>query len=130
MRGQLLAFGDVALHFTTAARVQPMPRLKQVHRCAHERIDSFRSHTPEPVILSEAKRSRRIPRTYGQVPPRDPSISLGMTDVSHAFWWRVGQVIRRELKYFTQFRIKTFERSGQFVLDALACIRFLQLGKI
>ena len=31
------------------------------------------------VILSEAKRSRRIPRTYPMVLPRDSSTSLGMT---------------------------------------------------
>ncbi len=44
-------------------------------------IDNLRENGLEyfGVILSGAKRSRRIPRNYGQVAPRDSSTSLGMT---------------------------------------------------
>jgi hypothetical protein len=43
------------------------------------RFDSYPLRLPSLVILSGAKRNRKIPWNYRWVPPRDSSTSLGMT---------------------------------------------------
>src|SRR6476646_4330515 len=45
-------------------------------------VSSTRGVSGEPVILSGAKRSRRIPQVYLTVTHRDPSTPLGMTTVT------------------------------------------------
>src|SRR6516164_932020 len=58
LRRELLAAHHISLHLFTAVPVQPVPGVKQIQRCAEQRIDSFCAGTSQCVIPSAGKRSR------------------------------------------------------------------------
>src|SRR5207247_2733278 len=69
LRGESLTFRYVALHLFAAVPVQTVPGVKQIERCAEQRIDSFCAGT-----------------------------SQGMTASFHPLPWSMRQVICRELE--------------------------------
>src|SRR5437762_14122397 len=71
LRGELLARHQIALHLFAAAPVQPVPGVKQIQRCAEQRIDSFCACT-----------------------------SQEMTASFHPLLWWMRQIICREPKFF------------------------------
>ena len=53
-----------------------------------------------------------------------------MSAHSKAFSRRMRQIVSGKREFFTQLQVETLERSGQFVLDALARSEFLQIRKL
>ena len=80
MRCELLAFGDIALHLIAAARMQSMPRLNEIHRCAHEQIDARRGETCNFGVWRHVAAFE----------------SADMSAHSKAFPWRMRKVVIRE----------------------------------
>src|SRR5207253_7239756 len=107
---------DVCLHLVAAVGMQPMAHLQNVHRCAHERIDSTSGES------SQRQGRRAAPTADG---PSRTGISARCP--YHSFLWRVRKIIEVELKSFAQLEIKFLERGAEFALDPLTRVRFRQL---
>src|SRR6266403_1926923 len=96
LRRELLAPHQITLHLFAAVPVQPVPGVKQIQRCAEQRIDSFCART-----------------------------SQRMTASFHPLLWWMRQIICRELECLAQFRVQAFECVSQFGFDSFARPEFL-----
>src|SRR5882724_1326092 len=96
LRRELLAPHYIALHLLAAVPVEPVPGVKQIQRCAEQRIDSFCACT-----------------------------SQRMTASFHPLLWWMRQIICRELECLAQFRVQAFECVSQFGFDPFARPEFL-----
>src|SRR6266446_2685685 len=98
MRCELLAVRHIALHLIAAARMQSMPRLDEIHRCAHERIDCGRSEARkwQSAIMVGTP---RCPESFrGSAQRADPT--------NHSFPWRMRKIVGRERKFLAHLSVE------------------------
>ncbi len=132
MCGDLFALRHIPLHLIAAARVQPVSRLEKIHRCAHERIDCFRSEMRQHVTFRfTTKITKRIGIDATNIFFVFAAIFVvyGPSRVLHSFPRGMRQVIGRQREFLAQLGVETFERGRQFALDALARAGFVQFRK-
>ena len=64
VRGQFLALSQIPLHLLAAARMEPMTRLQQIHRCADNRIDRISRKAPDRATSGSFTKEADVRRDF------------------------------------------------------------------
>src|SRR5205085_4492871 len=121
MRCEFLALRDVALHCVGTTTAQPMSKLEQIHRCAHERVRSFHRKTMKKIVATAL--CRRVLMRELRAPRHSGAATF------HTFPWRLGQVVRRQLELLAQFAVKRLKSGRDVELELFACGGFWQISR-